>query len=190
MDFSELREFVRKDFYRYYGYYPKNIWFASLMGREGIRFGVMFRLGNYLADRNLLLRLLVAFVRKRQMNRTKVSLPKMTNIGPGLCVVHLKNINIAVIAKIGANFTIAHQATIGRVNHGNRKGAPVIGDNVYVGAGALVIGKINIGDNVLIAGNSFVAQDVPSNSIAYGNPCIIKPSKKATEGYIINPLKD
>ena len=49
---------------------------------------------------------------------------------------------------------------------------------------AAIVGKVTIGDDVLIATNSYVNCDVPSNSIVFGNPCIIKYKENATEGYI------
>ena len=55
---------------------------------------------------------------------------------------------------------------------------------MWIGAGAVVVGKIFIGDDVLIAPNTFVNCDVPSHSIVYGNPCIIKHRDFATENYI------
>ena len=53
-------------------------------------------------------------------------------------------------------------------------GKPVIGDNVRIYTGAVVAGKIHIGNNVTIAANSMVRQDIPDNCLVYGNPCIIK----------------
>lgn len=67
---------------------------------------------------------------------------------------------------------------------GGRQGAPVIGNEVWIGINAIIVGKITIGDDVLIAPNSYVNCDVPSHSIAIGNPCIIKHRENATEGYI------
>ena len=55
---------------------------------------------------------------------------------------------------------------------------------MWIGAGAVVVGKIMIGDDVLIAPNSFVNCDVPSHSIVLGNPCKIVYRENATEGYI------
>lgn len=63
-------------------------------------------------------------------------------------------------AVIGKNCTILHQVTIGDV-HG---GAPVIGDNCMIGAGAKLIGGIKIGNNVKIGAGCVVADDVPDNS--------------------------
>ncbi|MEG2788356.1 MAG: sugar O-acetyltransferase [Romboutsia sp.] len=54
------------------------------------------------------------------------------------------------------------------------KTAPVhIGDNVWIGGGAIIMPGVNIGDNVVIGAGSVVTKDIPSNKIAYGNPCKI-----------------
>lgn len=60
----------------------------------------------------------------------------------------------------------------------------VIGDEVWIGVNATIVGNIKIGNNVLIAPNSYVNCDIPSNSIVLGNPCIIKPNEHATIDYI------
>lgn len=66
--------------------------------------------------------------------------------------------------KIGCNCTILHNVTIGA----GRGGAPTIGDNVYIGAGAIIIGDIKIGDNVKVGAGAVVFKDVPSNSTVVG----------------------
>jgi serine O-acetyltransferase len=55
----------------------------------------------------------------------------------------------------------------------------VIGDNVDIGSGATLLGRITVGDNVLIGANAVVVRDVPSNSVAVGNPAVIKPRREA-----------
>lgn len=80
--------------------------------------------------------------------------------------------------------------TIGQENRGKRKGTPTIGNNVYIGINAVVSGKITIGDDVLIGPNCHVNCDIPSHSVVFGNPCIIKHRDNATEGYINNILED
>ena len=52
-------------------------------------------------------------------------------------------------------------------------GIPIIGDNVFVGVGAVVVGKIKIGNNVQIGANAVVTKDVPDNAIVVGNPAYI-----------------
>ena len=67
---------------------------------------------------------------------------------------------------------------------GGRQGTPVIGNEVWIGINAAIVGNVTIGDDILIAPNSYVNCDVPSHSIVFGNPCIIKHRENATEGYI------
>lgn len=107
-------------------------------------------------------------------------------IGYGLYLGHAYNITINPKARIGNNCNIHKGATIGQENRGKRKGCPIIGNKVYIGINATVCGKVSIGDDVMIASNSFVNCDVPSHSIVFGNPCVIKPRDNATENYIIN----
>lgn len=67
---------------------------------------------------------------------------------------------------------------------GGKQGAPIIGNEVWIGINAVIVGHVKIGDDVLIAPNSYVNCDVPSHSIVFGNPCIIKYRDNATEGYV------
>jgi len=72
----------------------------------------------------------------------------------------LNGIIVSHNAKIGRNCTIFHQVTIGE----GRGGAPVIGDNVLIGAGAKIIGGVRIGSNVKIGAGCVVAKDVPDGA--------------------------
>lgn len=70
-------------------------------------------------------------------------------------------------AKVGKNVVIFQQVTIGAntIKDSKSYGAPVIGDNVYIGAGAKIIGNSHISDNCRIGANAVVVQDVPYNSL-------------------------
>ena len=94
-------------------------------------------------------------------------------IGKGLAIMHIGGIAINHHAKIGCNCTIYQGVTIGG-DVGNKSGAPIIGDKVWIGPNAVLAGKIVIGSNVLIAGNAYVNFDVPDNSMVLGNPGVIK----------------
>lgn len=76
---------------------------------------------------------------------------------------------IVYAESIGSNFTVHQNCTIGN----NHNGIPTIGDNVCIYPGAVVAGAIKIGNNVKIGANCVVLQNVPDNSVCYGNPCII-----------------
>lgn len=107
------------------------------------------------------------------------------NIGEGLYIGHAHNINVHPQAVIGKNCNLNKGCTIGRENRGQREGVPIIGDDVWVGSNATVVGKIMIGNDVLIAPNAYVNFNVPSHSIVVGNPGTIILRDNATEGYII-----
>lgn len=73
---------------------------------------------------------------------------------------------------------------MGKQTEGKNKGNPVIGDKVWIGSGSVIVGKISIGNNVLIAPNSFINKNIPDNSITIGNPVKIISNEKATQNYI------
>lgn len=107
-----------------------------------------------------------------------------TEIGGGLYIGHPFCITINPDAKIGSNVNLHRGVLIGQENRGKRKGAPIIGDEVWIGINAAIVGKIVIGDDVLIAPNSYVNCNVPSHSIVIGNPCRIIHKDNATENYV------
>lgn len=107
-----------------------------------------------------------------------------TQIGPGLYLGHWGTLVINPKTVIGANCNIAQGVTIGQQNRGKRQGAPVIGNQVWIGPNAVIVGNISIGSNVLIAPNAYVNADVPDNSVVVGNPATATPRENATEGYI------
>ena len=109
-------------------------------------------------------------------------------IGPGLFISHPYSITIHSDAIIGKNCNLSKGVTIGKTNRGNRQGVPLIGDDVWIGTNAVLVGKIRIGNDVLIAPNSYVNIDIPDHSIVIGNPCKIINQMNATEGYITNRI--
>ena len=83
----------------------------------------------------------------------------------------LNGIFISGGARIGKHCVIFQQVTIGsNTLLGSRTfGSPMIGDSVYIGAGAKIIGRIQVGDNARIGANAVVTKDVPANATATGN---------------------
>ncbi|WP_429745678.1 serine O-acetyltransferase [Vibrio clamense] len=69
---------------------------------------------------------------------------------------------------IGSNVTIAQNVTIG--GRSQTGGLPIIGNDVYIGAGAIILGNIKIGDNSVIGAGSVVISDIPENSVVAGVP--------------------
>lgn len=104
-------------------------------------------------------------------------------IGEGIFLGHAFNITINGHSKIGKHCNIHKGVLIGQENRGRRKGAPQIGNRVWIGINASIVGNVTIGNDVLIAPNTYVNCDIPDHSIVFGNPCIIKHKDNATEGY-------
>lgn len=105
-----------------------------------------------------------------------------TRIGKGLYLGHNGGRYLNAEAIIGKNCNINQNVTIGQENRGSREGSPTIGDAVWIGANTVIVGKVHIGNNVLIAPNSFVNFDIEENSI-YVNGKVIK-NNNSTDKYI------
>lgn len=116
----------------------------------------------------------------------KYGLEFFTNmsIGKGLVIGHWGRIIINGEAKIGEQLMITHNVTIGRDIRGRRRGVPTIGNRVAIRTNSTVVGNITIGDDVLIAPNTFVNFDVPSHSVVIGNPAKIIPRENASNGHV------
>lgn len=117
-----------------------------------------------------------------------VEISSTVKIGEGLYIGHPYGITINPKAVLGKNINIHKGVTIGQENRGRRKGVPVIGNSVWIGVNSTIVGNITIGDDVLIAPNSYVNCDVPSHSVVFGNPCIIRHRENATEDYVNNKI--
>lgn len=101
---------------------------------------------------------------------TGIQIPPHT-CGSGLQIWHYGYIIINEKTRIGKNLTIYPGVEIGHKIPG--EGCPVIGDNCFIGAGAKIFGSINIGNNVTIAANAVVLEDIPHNAIVGGVPAKI-----------------
>lgn len=128
------------------------------------------------------------FLFKVFKDKRHIELSVKTNIGPGLYLGHAYCITVNPKAVLGKNINLHKGVTIGQENRGKREGVPVIGNNVWIGVNATIVGSVHIGSDVLIAPNSYVNCDIPDHSIVFGNPCIIKHSDFATESYVNRPI--
>lgn len=114
---------------------------------------------------------------------TGISIPYSVKIGHSFYVGHFGGIIINSNSIIGNNCNISQGVTIGVSGIDKKRGTPVLGDQVYIGANAIVVGKINIGNDVLIGACSMVKDSFPDNVAVLGVPAIII-SNRGSEGYI------
>jgi serine O-acetyltransferase len=102
-------------------------------------------------------------------NFFQIRIPPSAEIGPGLYLSHVGGVHISPQAVIGRNCDIAHHVTIG-VSAMGRAGVPQIGNDVYIGTGSTLIGRIKIGDGAKVAANTLVMSNVPAGATIMGVP--------------------
>lgn len=100
---------------------------------------------------------------------TGISIPYNCEIGSGLLIGHFSGIMIAGNVVIGENCTLHQGVTIGLAGRNERLGVPVLGNDVFIGAGAVLLGKIQVGNSVAIGANTVVTYDIPDNAVVVGN---------------------
>lgn len=125
---------------------------------------------------------------------TGIEIHPGAKIGKGFFIDHGMGVVIGETAEVGDNCLLYHNVTLGGVSLAQTKRHPTLGNNVVVGAGAKVLGNINIGDNVKIGANSVVLKDVAPNSVVVGVPGRVVKSKdesdRLDQARGIDPQKD
>jgi putative colanic acid biosynthesis acetyltransferase WcaB len=104
-----------------------------------------------------------------------IELPRKLVIGKGLSLFHGQALVVNNKTVIGENCVLRNSTTIGhkKLADGTFSKCPRIGNRVDIGANVCIIGDVTIGDNVTIGAGTVVVKDIPSNSIAVGNPARI-----------------
>jgi serine O-acetyltransferase len=157
--------------------------------KPGFRYTFWMRLAGFFLSRPVFrpFFLVAEFQHHRFGIKYGICIPCDTPIGPGLYIGHHGGIVINDEAEIGANCNLSQNVTIGMSVRGERKGCPIIGDRVYIGPGAVVIGKINVGSDVAIGANCVVTKNVTNNSVVVGIPGQVI-SLKGSKEYINHTL--
>lgn len=101
---------------------------------------------------------------------TGIEIHPGATLGAGILIDHGMGVVIGETAQIGNRVTIYHGTTLGGTGKEKGKRHPTVGDNVVIGAGAKVLGNINIGSNSKIGSNSVVINDVPKGATVVGIP--------------------
>ena len=183
-----MNEIFKKDYYAFYG----ESWRIRggekrLISNRDIRYIYAGRMST--SAKNVFVRMFFHFIR-HSMAVKRCAEISFQNVGAGFHLSHGAAIIITAKAKIGENCSLRNGITIGVELRGKRKGAPTIGDRVWIGPNATIVGKISVGNDVLIGANSYVNFDVPDHSIVIGNPGKIIYKENATEGYIVHKITE
>lgn len=111
-----------------------------------------------------------------QINRllTGIEIHPGAAIGSGLFIDHGAGVVIGETAEIGHNCVLFHNVTLGGTGKHTGKRHPTLGNNVFVGTGATILGPVTIGSNVRIGANTFIYMvDIPDNCTVVGTPAVI-----------------
>ncbi len=174
---------IQKDFYRESGKWLSGIQILKKCFSPNLHYIYWFRKAQKYRSTPFL-GFIVRFILRHYQIKYGFQIYPETQIGEGFYLGHWGAVVINPKTIIGKNCNIAQGVTIGQQNRGKKQGVPTIGDEVWIGANAVIVGGITIGNNVLIAPNAYVNTDVFSGSVVMGNPAQIIPNDQATEGYI------
>lgn len=184
---------IQADLYRYGGKADARAFVTAYLRHPGFRFTYYLRtVAHYQARKRSFGVLGNAFNRVMLHHyrfRYGFDISPTTSIGQGLYIGHFGGIVISPHATLGSNVNLAHGVTIGATSRGRRRGAPTLEDRVWVGAHAIIVGKITIGSEALIAPGAYVNFDVPSGSVVLGNPGKVV-SMSGSSGYINNVMPE
>lgn len=148
---------------------------------------IIYRIANWLYRHHIPVLPRLIYIFEREF--LKCSIPASCKIGGGTKLAY-GGIGIVIHARcvIGRNCVIGQGATLGGKSRWYE--VPVLGDNVYVSAGARILGPIRIGNNVVIGANAVVVKDVPDNCVVAGVPAkIIKENVPTEEFYGTDKLR-
>lgn len=183
-----LKEIINSDLFRLGGDTSKKSLFTNILLKPEFKFIYIHRKCNYYRDKNKFKYMFYRVKLYRLNLRYGFEISNRAKIGKGFKIDHRGSIMINPNAILGKNINVTSGVLIGQQNRGEKSGSPIIGDNVWIGANSSIVGKVKIGSNVMIAPGTFINFNVPSNSIVFGNPGIIKESLTATDGYIGWPV--
>lgn len=113
------------------------------------------------------------YISEKAKRKTGIEIHPGATIGKNLFIDHGQSVVIGETAIIGDNVTMFHGVTLGGTGKEKGKRHPTIGNNVFIGSGAKILGNIIIGDNVKIGANAVVLNSIKENSTAVGIPAKI-----------------
>lgn len=162
-----MMNYIKSDFKRIKSDFTLLKLIKTYYSTLGFRAVCLFRFSNFLYNRGL--KFIAILIKNYAFKRLSCEIGEGAKIGFGLKIGHPSGIVISSLAELGNNVTIQSGVVLGSKSE-KVPGAPKIGSNVYIEAGAKILGNIKIGDNCIIGANSVVTKDVPNNSTVVGIP--------------------
>lgn len=178
---------IKYDLFRYEGRSSYGALLSAFLWIPGFRLILIKRICEHTSFWNPI-GWLARFVYRWTSIKFGFQIPHRVKIAEGLYLGHYGNVVINMGVTIGKNCNIAQGVTIGATSRGKKKGSPVIGNRVWIGANAVVVGNITVGDDALIAPLSYINFDVPPKALVMGNPAKVI-NFSGSEGYINHVLQ-
>lgn len=114
--------------------------------------------------------LIARLISEKAKRKTGIEIHPGATIGKNLFIDHGMGVVIGETCIIGDNVTLFHGVTLGGTGKEKGKRHPTIGNNVFIGNGAKILGNITIGNNVKIGANSVILESIPDNVTVVGIP--------------------
>jgi serine O-acetyltransferase len=135
---------------------------------SGLHAVIYYRMSNWFYRHNMFF--MARWISQQARFLTGIEIHPGAKIGKGLFIDHGAGVVIGETTEIGDNCLLYQGVTLGGTGKDKGKRHPTLGNNVLVGSGAKVLGPFKVGNNVKIAANSVVLDEVPDNSTAVGTP--------------------
>ncbi len=182
----ELRTLLSEDLYRYSGRVSASQAVKHYLFTPGFKYTCWMRSTGYLKTKKAT-KLTVYPIFKLLLLRCRykygIAIPENTVIGGGLFINRFGGIYVHNDAVIGRNCNITPGVLLGQINRGSKAGAPTLGDRVFLGSGAKVVGKVTVGNDAAIGVNALVTSDVPANAVMAA-PQATMISERGSSAYI------
>ena len=186
MTWRRCKGLIAADLFRYQGRISQRMFWRHFLFTPGFRYSVALRIGTFARMQRWArfgFRQFMSWMLYRYSVRYGISISPLSPVGPGLYIGHFGGIVVNQGAVIGSNCNIQQGVTLGKANRGSKAGAPIIGDNVFIGAGAKIIGRVQVGDGAAIGANAVVTGDVPAGAAVAGVPARVV-SNQGSSGYV------
>ena len=186
MTWARCKGLIASDLWRYGGRLGTGTFCKRFFSTPGFRYSVLLRFYAYARAARWCrfgTRQLTVLALHRYAIRFGIDISRDARIGSGFYIGHFGGIVVNEEVIIGDNCNLSHGVTLGRVNRGDKAGCPTLGNNVYIGPGAIIIGRIHVGDRAAIGANAVVLEDVPSGVAVGGVPARVI-STGGSEGYV------
>jgi serine O-acetyltransferase len=186
MTWKRCRGLIASDLWRHAGRLGAGTFWSRFLSTPGFRYTALLRFYAYARDAGwcqLGVRQMTVLLLHRYSIRFGIDISRDVRIGSGLYIGHFGGIVVNAAVVIGDNCNLSQGVTLGQVNRGPKAGCPSIGNNVYIGPGAKIIGRIHVGDHAAIGANAVVLEDVPPHVAVGGVPARVI-SDAGSDGYV------